>query len=325
MKNANQKAKLLYLYRYLNENTDSEHPATVKKMIEYLEGCGISAERKSIYSDIETLRNFGLDIISIKSKNTGYFVGERDFEYAELFLLADVVRTSRFITAKKSNQLINKLKNLASRNQALPISRKISVSNRVKSMNESIYYSIDAISEAMEMKKRIKFLYFRWNENKERELKNGGRKYYVLPLDLIYCNDFFYLVCYDEEDMKIKHFRVDMMNKIEEADRFCDADIEKLGYSPDKYSGKVFGMFGGQDESISIWCDSSLAGVFIDRFGKDIVFRKAEGGFETTINVEVSPVFLSWIISFGDKARVISPQSVIEDIKKLAADAIKYY
>jgi len=320
-RSADQKCKLLVLSRFLLERSDEEHPVSLKEMIAHLRANGIAAERKSIYTDLEALRLFGLDIITVRGKRTGYFIGSRDFELPELHLLVDAVQSSRFITAKKSEELIRKLAGLASIHEAKNLSRNVFVANRIKAMNESIYLNVDRISSAMEEDREIRFTYFEWNSQKEKVLRHGGEPYQISPIGLTWDNENYYLIGFDPAAGMLKHFRVDKMLQIEQAPdsrRGKDCDFD-----PALYARKVFGMYGGREESVTLACREALAGVFLDRFGKDLVLRKREDDFEVTIHVEISPVFLSWLIGFGDSVRILSPESVKEDLIGLAQKAIQ--
>lgn len=323
-RSSNQKAKLLYLAQLLWKNSDEEHPVTVREMLQFLSQNGISAERKSIYADLETLRLFGLDIIQTRGKTTGYFIGEREFELPELLLLVDAVQSSRFLTLKKSNELIAKLQGLASTHQAKSLAHHVYVTNRIKTMNESIYRNIDRISAAMESDRSIRFSYFEWNSKKEKVLRRGGAPYTVSPLHLTWDNENYYLIAYDEEAGFVKHFRVDKMLGIEGTDH-ARIGLDAKETDPAVHARKVFGMFGGREESVTLFGEESLAGVFIDRFGKDLVFRTVPGGFEVDLHVEISPVFLSWLVSFGNRVRVISPESVKRELCQLAKSTLSQY
>ena len=211
-KSANQKLKLLYLQKYLLEHSDENHPVTVADMIAYLAGHDISAERKSIYDDLEALRQFGLDIIKTSGRSTGYFVGERDFELPELKLLVDSVQSSKFITHKKTLSLIKKIESLASVHDAQLLQRQVYVRGRVKSMNESVYYNVDEISAAINADRSIKFKYFEYSVAKERRFRKNGAIYQVSPFALIWDDENYYLLGWDANAEMFKHYRVDKMN-----------------------------------------------------------------------------------------------------------------
>lgn len=308
-KSANQKLKLLYLLKILLEYTDEEHPLTVAELITHLSGYDISAERKSIYSDIELLREYGIDIEAVKGKSYGYYVASRDFELPELKLLVDAVQSSKFITRKKSAELIKKIEAFASRYQAKNLERQVFVANRIKTMNESIYYTVDYIHSAISSDSKISFKYFEWTAQKEKVLKHGGKDYVLSPWALTWDDENYYLVAYDSQAGIIKHYRVDKITGIkiigerrEGAESFKEFDMAI-------YSKSVFGMFGGSSEYVSLLCHESLAGVVIDRFGNDVAFLKRENGyFEINVSVVLSSQFYSWVFGFGDRMQILSPE-----------------
>ena len=326
MKLSHQKLKLLYLLKILLEQTDEEHSLTVPQMIAELSKVGISAERKSIYDDLEYLKLFGIDICSTKTKTTNYFVASRDFELPELKLLVDSVQSSKFITHKKSTELIKKIEGFASIHDARKLHRQVFVANRIKTMNESIYYIVDFIHEAIIGNSQISFEYFDWNEKKEKILRHGGKRYVVSPWALTWDDENYYMIAYDSEAEKIKHYRVDKMLNIavlpEErkgARMFEDFDMAL-------YSKKTFGMYGGRDENVTLHCRNSLAGVIIDRFGREVIMTPVDDEhFSVTVKVAVSPLFFTWIMNFGSDIKIISPHSVIDEFLATAKKAVEQY
>lgn len=317
----NQKQKLLILRRYLYENTDENHKVSVSDMANYLEACGVSAERKSLYDDIEQLRAFGDDILLDKSeRKTGYYVTSREFELSELKLLVDAVQGSKFITRKKSAQLIKKLEGLCSRSQGAELSRQVLISRRIKNMNESIYYSVDALHAAINSDSSIKFQYFDYDLKFERVLRHDGKFYTVSPFALTWDDENYYLIAYDHESRMIRHYRVDRMVSIKPTGerRLGREEFEKTDI--ESYSGKVFSMFGGTEQRIGMEFDNSLTNAVIDRFGKDIMMRKSEnnGKFYISADVIVSPHFYGWLFSFGEKVKLVSPESAVAQFKEYA-------
>lgn len=327
-KSSMQKLKLLYLRQFLLENSDENHPVTVNDMIEYLSSLGIKAERKSIYDDIEQLTYFGDDVISVKqNRSVGYYVAGRQFEVSELKLLVDAVQGSKFITQKKSASLIKKLEGLCSRFEAQSLSRQVLITDRIKSMNESIYYNVDKIHNAITLDKSISFKYFDYNLEKERVLKHDGKLYNVSPFALNWDDENYYLIGFDNDICKIRHYRVDKMLDIEvtQAKRLGRDEFEKTDVQ--KYSKKVFSMFGGEEQSVCIEFSNDLCGAVIDRFGKDTLFRKSEneGKFYVYTNVVVSSHFYGWVFSFGEKAKIVTPQNIANDFIDYTQKVISQY
>ncbi|MDD4688434.1 MAG: WYL domain-containing protein [Eubacteriales bacterium] len=325
-KGPNQKAKILFLMRILNDRTDEEHPMTIAQIIEALGEYGITAERKSLYDDIEVLRYFGVDIVSRRDKTHGYYVASRDFELPELKILVDAVQSSKFITHKKSNELIKKIEGLASSYGARELHRQVYVANRIKNANESIYYTIDEIYHAIGEDSSILFKYSTWLPSKERLLRKSGEDYKISPWALCWDDESYYLIGYDEQAEIIKHFRVDKMLSIRLTNE-KRAGFERFkSFDMGAYSKKMFGMFNGKEDSVTLVCDNSLAGVIIDRFGNEVTISSVDNDtFRITVRVAVSPQFFAWVFSFGDKMRIVAPKYVTEEMLEHINNVKKHY
>lgn len=315
-KSENQKLKLLYIMKILLENTDDRHGITMSELIDGLAFYDIDAERKSIYSDFEALRSYGLDIIKEKYGNRYvYYIGTRDFELAELKLLVDSVQAARFLTERKARSLIKKLEGLTSRQEAGKLHRQVYVQGRTRAMNESIYYNVDVIHEAIGNNVRIAFKYYNWNVNKEMVLRHDGDDYIVSPWALLLDNEYYYLVGYDSKEGIVKHYRVDKMLKIRltEDKREGRSIFERTDIA--SYSDKRFSMFDGDERYVKLEFDNRYVGVVIDRFGKDIAIRKSdESHFIINVNVAVSNQFFGWLLALGTGVRVIGPDDVAEKL-----------
>lgn len=317
-KSSNQKLKLVYLMKILLEKTDETHSITMSEIIDALQAYGIGAERKSLYDDLETLRVYGMDIIGTQEDRKYYYhVGNRQFELAELKLLVDSVQSAKFITEGKSNELIKKIEGLASQYEASQLHRQVFVNGRVKTMNESIYYNVDRIHTAIAENSRIRFRYFQWNVDKEMELRHNGAVYEVSPWALSWDDENYYLIAYDSIQGIIKHFRVDKMLNIESSGEQREGKQMFKSFNMAAYARKTFGMYGGVEEWVRIKCNNSLAGVMIDRFGKDVsMTRLNEKQFVATVDVAVSRQFMAWVIGLGDGAEIIGPESVVDEMRK---------
>lgn len=322
-KGTNQKLKLIYLIKIMLEKTDDEHSITMAGIIHQLQLYGITAERKSIYTDFEAIRALGIDIIGEKRDKTYYYhVGNRQFELAELKLLVDAIQSSKFITAKKSEELIRKVESFTSEHEAKQLQRQVFVSGRIKTMNESIYYNVDKIHTAIGANKKIRFQYFQWNIRKEMELRKDGEFYCISPWALSWNNENYYLIGFDNEADIIKHYRVDKMLKIEIMDEGREGKEYFVQFDMAAYIRKSFSMFGGEEENVRIEFENHLAGVVIDRFGKDVsVIPTDEKHFVVNVNVVVSGQFFGWLIALGRGVKVLWPENVVsqlkEEIKKL--------
>jgi predicted DNA-binding transcriptional regulator YafY len=310
----------------LNEKTDEENTMTINDMIAELDRYGITAERKSIYDDLEALRHYGLDIASRKSKTTDYFVASRLFELPELKLLVDAVQCSKFVTHKKSNELIKKIESLASYRQAQSLQRQVYVSNRVKTINESIYYNVDRLHAAIAENKKVLFKYFDYDIKKEKAFRKNGDKYSVSPYALSWDDENYYLITFSTKYNDFTHYRVDRMTDIDLIEEERDPLPDREHFDIAEYTKKVFNMFGGEEVLVQLQFDNSLVNAVIDRFGKDVVIGKMdESSFYIWIKVAVSSTFFAWISQFGNKIKVLSPDSVIDKYRNHMRDILSQY
>lgn len=331
-KSPGQKLKLMYLSKIFHERTDESHALTIREIIQALDEYGISAERKTLYDDIDTLITFGMDIIVQKTDKTRYYLATRDFELAELMLLADAIKSSRFITTKKSDRLIEKLGHLTSTHTAKSLKRNIYVSGETKSHNESVYYNIDALYTAILENKKITFRYFAWSldfgatSKIKRRFRRDGSIYQVSPWSLIWDSQYYYLVAFDDLYSEMRHYRVDKIVDIEMTDKARDGRREYEEIDISAYSRKVFSMFAGRDEIVKVCFANRLIGVVADRYGQDVfIAPHSEGFFCATIMASVSPQFYAWIFSFGDEAKIISPKYVAETLSRQASQIAGIY
>lgn len=322
-KGENQKLKLLYLLDILNKYTDDEHFITMQEIVKKLADCGVNAERKTLYNDLEELRTYGIDVIGEKDGlGYNYHIGNRKFELAELKLLVDAVQSSRFITKAKSKELIKKLNDLTSKYHAEELNHQVFVAGRVKTMNESIYYNVDLIHTAISEDVKIRFRYFMWNENKKQVYRRNGAYYGVSPWGLTWDDENYYLIGYDDEYEAIRYYRVDKMKKIVLSDEKREGRDSFKSVDMAVYSKKRFGMFDGEETEVELLCDNNMAGVIIDRFGKNTPFVKQdEEHFVALVSVAVSIQFLGWVMSLGDGVKIVGPESVVlqmqDEVKRL--------
>ena len=313
---ANQKMKLLYLMKILTEQTDEDHALTIQELLSALSDYGVIAERKSIYSDLELLRQYGLDIERRQSKTFSYYVASRQFELPELKLLVDAVHSSRFITQKKSNELIKKLSSLTSNHLAKQLRRQVLLADRPKAINESVYYNIDAIHAAINAGKKISFRYFDYDHNKARTYRRDGETYTHTPMALCWNDDKYYLICYIAKYDNLAQFRVDRMSNVSACSEKADP-IDKKRFNTSAHIKQIFGMFGGEVVRARLRFDNSLVNPVLDRFGVDVKLHKNGDAFEISVEISNSPVFLSWIAQYGAKAEIISPDSLRDSMRCL--------
>ena len=316
-----QKLKPLYIMNYLLQNSDEEHPVTIKQIVEYLGAQGISAERKSIYDDIEALRFYGLDIIHVDAgRFQGYYVAQRNFELPELKLLVDSVQSSKFITHKKTMTLIRKIEKLASIHEAQLLQRQVYVKNRIKTMNESIYYNVDAIHDGISQDRKIQFKYFEYTVEKTRHYRKDGAFYVVSPYALTWDDENYYMVAFDSEAGIIKHYRVDKMTDISTLEEHRDGRDAFEALDMAVYARKVFGMFSGEDVTVRLRFENHLVGAVLDRLGQDVmIVRDGDDHFTVSAEVVVSPQFFAWVCGFGAAAQIIGP----EHVARKMADHVK--
>ena len=308
-KSTNQKLKLFYIIKMLSENTDEEHVLSTQDIIRKLGENDIKAERKSIYDDMACLIDYGYDIILKKGRiNGGYYLASRDFELAELKLLVDAVQASQFMTVKKSRELIKKLETLTSRHQAIQLQRQVYVAGRVKTENERIYYNIDTIYKAIAENKKITFTYLKWGLDKTLKPRKEGEKYILSPWALIWQDENYYLAAYDSFAEKIKHYRVDKMGSVSLTQEKRDGKEQYDQINLAEYTKQTFGMFGGEEEVVTLKLTDQLIGVILDRFGKETDIRELEDGyFSVRIKAVVSGQFFGWLTGLGEDVKIVSP------------------
>ena len=323
-KSDNQKLKIFYILDYLQRNSNAQHPVRASDLIDMLEKRhNILCERKSVYSDIAALQEYGVDIVSIPGKKGGYYIASRNFELPELKLLIDAVQSSRFLTEKKSRQLIEKLCNQCNEHDARLMRRDVLVSGRVKSMNETIYYNVDTIQEAISATRQITFRYFDWDLNGKRKYRD--REYVASPYGLCQDNENCYLLAFTLRH-GITSYRVDRMADIQLTDESRIPCPELTGKKLTEHANRLFQMYSGEAATVKLRFHRSLINVVIDRFGRDVLLiPDGEEHFVFTVDVAVSPMFLSWIVGFGAKAKILYPQSVVDACRQMCLDALGQY
>lgn len=322
-KSENQKQKLLQIAKYLLENTDENHAVSTPQLISFLDSIGIKAERKSIYNDIDTLNDFGMDIIRSDEHRGGYMVASRQFELAEVKLLVDLVQSSKFITEKKSRELIGKLETLVSKYDAKAMSRQVEIIGRSKTNNENIYYNVDMVHTAISKNVKIRFKYFDWDINKKMQLRHDGAFYEVSPWKLTWDDENYYLIAFDEKANHIKHYRVDKMQNVTITENIREG--KKIFDEMDmvEYDKKTFGMFAGVQKTVRLLCHKSMIGIMVDKFGADVALRaEGEEHVMVRIDVAVSPQFFGWLAGLGNRVQIASPEDVKEEYKKHLEDIL---
>ncbi len=323
-KKANQKVRMLKLLEIMTQETDEAHPMTEARLRERLLDNGYEAERKTVLADLHALEDYGLDIVHHRGRGGGFFLGTREFELAELKMLVDAVQASKFISEKRSRQLIRKLCGQTSRHGAGKLARQVYVSGRVKHESSAILYAVDTIHTAIAEKCKVCFRYGEWTIDKVLKPRHNGKLYTVSPYMLMWEEGYYYLVGYDEEASLAKHFRVDKVMEISLLEEPRTGVELFRDFDPALYARETFGMYGGKETLVTLECDATLIGVVLDRFGDSVtVQNRTKDTFRITVRVRVSPVFLGWVIGYGSRMRIVAPENVLNELRALAQDALK--
>lgn len=323
-KSDNQKLKIFYILDYLERNSHEGHPIKASELIAMLERQhSIQCDRKTVYSDIAALQDYGVDIVAIPGKNGGYYIASRNFELPELKLLIDAVQSSRYLTEKKSRELIEKLCAQCNEHDARLMRRDVLVSGRVKSMNETIYYSVDTIQEAIAANRQIRFRYFDWGMDGQRRFRE--KEYLASPYGLCQDNENCYLLGFSERH-GITSYRLDRMTDIAVTEDPRIPCPELTGKALTEHANQLFQMYAGDAVTMKLRFHKSMVNAVIDKFGREtMLIPDGDEHCVFTVKVAVSPMFLSWIIGFGAKAKVLYPQSVVDACKALCEETLAQY
>lgn len=323
-KRGNQKTKLLVLWQLLLQKGDEDHPISTPELIAALDREGIPAERKSIYTDMEALQDFGLDVQLRKGRNGGWFIGQRDFELAELKLLVDAVQSSRFISRRKSESLIRKLEALAGEHQARQLRRQVYVDRRVKTDNEGVYYAIDKLHAAIAGNKAVTFQYFDYDVRKEKVFRREGRRYVVSPYGLIWSDENYYLVGWDHAKEELRHYRVDKMAALTVTGLPREGDEGCKKFDLAEYGGKHFHMFSGREAKVRLRCEKGLVNVMLDRFGREaMLIPDGEDHFTLTVDAVVSPQFYGWLFGLSPDAELTAPAWAVAEYQRRLKETLE--
>ncbi len=320
------KAVFMHVWRILNEQTDEEHPLTAEAIIEQLEELGYGCDRKAIYRHIAALEEFGIDIGKSSCSPRGYYIISRDFELHELKLLADAVQASRFITVKKSKQLVDKLGSLASIHQAAALRRGLYMTDEDKTDNEQIFYVLDGVYEAIRNNRRVSFKYFKYLPNGKKEYRNGGAEYVVSPYAVVWDQEKYYMHAYHAKYDRISSFRLDMMEGVKVTELEREEQKRYKTYSPSDREKASFSQFGGEHAVVVCEFDNALAGAVFDQFGTNLkTVPVGDDRFRASLSVNLSAKFYSWLFGFGGGVKVVSPQGVIDEYKAQLIQTLKEY
>lgn len=327
---ASSKTKTLLIYKFLSDYSDENNPLSTTDLIAMLEKEGIKCERKSIYADIKTLNEIGFDIISTKSAKRGFFMGTRRFELPEVRLLIDAVSSAGFITPKKTNDLVKKLETLVSKNQAMALTSQVYVDSGLKCDNEEIYYIIDFLHEAIINKKKVKFKYKRRNIDKASKKSYTEKSFTVSPYALVWKDDHYYLICNNDKYDNLMNLRLDRIRAIEQTDEnvrnFSEVSEYETSFNVSDYVSKMFNMFSGETDKVTLLCELDLREQIMDRFGSKIPLVAVDvDHFQTTFEAAVSDGLISWIMNYGKRIKVLEPQSLADSVKQRAQEICSIY
>lgn len=317
-----KKSRILYLLKYLQENSDEEHPVPSTELMEYLDSMGIKVHRTTINTDITLMVEAGIDIITVRSSPNKYFMGDRQLELPELKMLVDAVASSKFITTKKSKQLIEKIGNLTSRKLYEELQREVYTERIIKPGNEQIYYTLDKIQQAIRTKKWMEFKYLEYNPDKKLVYKNRGYLYEFCPFTTFWSDDRYYVVGYSKKHKKIATFRIDRIEKPEVT--VVDAVPRPDDFDPAAYANQIFEMFDGERKNVELKCTNDLMSVIVDKFGEQVeTTTLGSTHFKATVTIQVSPRFYGWVFGFAGKISILGPECVKEEYKELARSVLE--
>lgn len=326
MAGESQKLKLLNLAKMLYERTDESHGLTCPEIIAGLAEAGIEAERKSVYRDLDALRDFGLDIAKLPTYPVSYALVSRTFTAAELMLLTDAVQSSRFLTVRMAHRLTEGLASLGSCHQAAALSKNVHVEGRIKMQNESVFGSVDRIQEAIALKRRISFVYFKYDAAKRKALQHNGERYIETPVQLVYAEGYYYLVVFNEKHDDFANYRVDRMDRIEVLDEPAIKNERIATFDARELESRAFGMYSGEPVAATLLVDEEIMGAVIDRFGKDVEsVPTGEKQARVYATVMKSPVLFGWLAQFGGRVRIEKPTALAQEYRAYLEDIVAAY
>ena len=321
------KIKLLRIWEILKQDSDENNPLTTNQILDKLSESGIICDRRTLYQDIAILNSYGYEVICKKGQHSnGYYVIDRSFDVPELRILIDAVQAASFISPKKTAELTDKIAALGGSYRADILKKNIVEFNTTKHNNEHIYYSVNAIEDAILAGKKISFQYFDLNESHERVFRKNGEKYLVNPVAMVFSNDNYYLICYHDNHDGITTYRIDRMLNVSVSDQEINKAAQPKGLNIAKHRKQSFSMFGGKTETVKFEADKDLLDVIYDKFGEDTQIRSlGNGKISFTADVQVSPVFFGWCCMLGDKLRVAQPESILLAFKQHLAKISLFY
>lgn len=320
------KIKLVKIWEILSQETDENNPMGTQTLLKRLKEIGIDCTRKTLYADINVLNEFGYEILCTRGVSNQYYVVDRKFDMPELRILIDAVQAASFITPKKTKEFVDKIAHLSGSRSAEVLKRNVVEFNTAKSKNESIYYAVNEIALAIKEGMQVEFLYFDMDVNRKRVYRKDGAKYIVSPVATVFSNDRYYLVCYDDKHKNVSHYRIDRMSEVSMTQVHVNSIVYTKQLDVKKHKGQVFDMFTGRHEKVRFLADKSLVDVVADKFGEDVkMFSAPDNKISFTADVQVSKTFLAWCCGFGKDLKVMSPDSVVQQLKEYTAELFEHY
>lgn len=325
MKENCQKIKLLKLMELLRQETDEHHPLSTNEICNRLSTMGISCERRTLAKDILLLNEQGFEVMCCRvGKEKGYYIEDRSFSVPEIKILIDAVQAANFITEKKSSELIDKISALGGSHQADILKSNLVHFNTRKHSNETIYYSVAYLEDAIQQKNKVLFRYFDLDEHGEKVYRRDGHRYVVEPVALVFHEDNYYVVVYSAKHDSTANYRIDRMDSVEIIDEPVSQKALTLRNEVAGYTERVFKMYGGQSVDLVIEFDDKLIGAVYDKFGENTkMIRTHEHGCVATVKVQISPTFWGWLFQFGNQMRILSPANLTEEYKNMVGEVIE--
>lgn len=314
--NANAKLKLLHIMRMLQEETDEEHGLSMRRIIDKLSEIGIDAERKSVYRDIQLLREFGFDIRTYQRNPVEYAIARRDFSLSELMLMVDAVQSSRFITQRQSNALVRNIKLLASDAEREKLDKQIHVAGRIKSKNESVFGNVDVAHEAIRRRKKLRFTYWKTGVDGKPVVQHGGRPYVLTPVKVVYADGFYYLTTWSDSHESLADYRIDRMRNVMVLEEAAARVPEVSEHAAAETDGQYFGRFNGDVVRTTLRVAPDKVDIVLDRFGGDVVISQGPDGCAyASTTVRKSEQFFGWIAGLGATVTIEKPCVLKEEYR----------
>ena len=319
-----KKIKLLRLMEILRAETDEQNPMLASELRKRLADKGVIVDRRVLTRDIDILNEFGYEImVTMIGHEKAYYVIDRSFSVPELKILIDAVQAATFITDKKTPELVEKIAALGGAHRAEILQENIVCFNTRKHSNESIYYNVDCLENAIQNNKKVIFLYYDLDEHGEKVYRRDGHHYVVEPIALVFNDDNYYITCYSAKHDGTANYRVDRMTSVESIDEEISKKAQELRCEMGCYTEQVFKMYGGELENVTLELDDKLIGIIYDKFGEDTkIVRTGETTVAASVKVQISPTFFGWLFQFGSQMKVLSPAEVVNEYTKRLKELI---